>query len=164
MRKLILAAAITSAFAFSSSANADGSYASIAIYDFYNSDISIKAGTTLNDKISIHGQYIDALDYVLRATGEYELQDNFFALAGVSHYDSGFSDDSGVIIGAGYRFNVEGIPLNVKASYDSAIDGFFSVEASARYNFTDKLSVEAGYRVNTNSVNNEFGFGVRLAF
>ncbi len=163
MKKLIIAAAITSAVAFSTSATAS-SYAGIAIYDFYNSDISLTAGTTLNDKLSIHAQYIDALDYVVRATGEYELQDNFFALAGISHYNSKFSDDTGAVFGAGYRLNVEGIPVNIKASYDSALDGFFSVQASARYDFTDKLSVEAGYRVNTNSIKNEFGFGVRLAF
>lgn len=163
MKKLILAAAITSAVAVSSTANA-GSYAGLSIYDFYNSDLSLTAGTSLNDKVSIHGQYIDALDFVLRARAEYELQDSFYALAGASYYDNGFSNDSGIVVGAGYRFNYEGIPFNIKASYDSALDGFFSVEGTVRYNFTNKLAVEAGYRVNTNSINNEFGFGVRLAF
>ncbi len=163
MRKLVLAAAVTSAFAVTGTANA-GSYLGLSLYDFYNSDLSLTAGTTLNDKLSIHGQYLDALDFVVRATAEYTLQDNFFALAGVSHYDSGFSSATGAIAGVGYHSNVMGIPFNVKASYDSAVDGFFSVQASVRYDFNNKFSVEAGYRVNTNEVKNEFGFGVRLAF
>lgn len=162
MKKTLITTTLLSALAASASAHAD-SYVGLAIHDFYDSNLSLSAGTTLNDKISVHGQYIDALDYVLRATGEYELQDSFFALAGISRY-KGTGSSTGAIIGAGYRFNVEGIPINIKASYDSALDGFFSVQAGVRYDFNNKLAVEAGYRVNTNSIENEFSFGVRLAF
>lgn len=162
MKKTMIAATV-GALAFISTPTLADSYAGFAIYDFYNSNISLTAGTTLNDKVSVHAQYIDISDFALRVTGHYALEDNFYALAGVSHYNGGTSE-TGAIIGAGYEFVVENIPIDVKASYDTALDGFFSVQGFARYQINPKFSVEGGYRVNTNGLKNEIGFGVRVAF
>lgn len=164
MKSLIIPAAIVSAIAFAAPAQATGSYAGVGLYDFYNSDISLSAGTSLNDKVSVHGQYIDGLDFVLRATAEYRLEDGFYALGGVSRYNGAFDNKSGAILGAGYRTHLDRFPINITANYDTALDGFFSVAATAQYQVNNKLAVQAGYRVNSNDIDNEFGLGIRISF
>ncbi|MCC5856166.1 MAG: hypothetical protein JJU10_10900 [Idiomarina sp.] len=162
MKKTILAAAVA-ALSLSTVAQAD-SYIAGGLYDFSNSNIFLEGRVGLENGVGVFGQYVDVLDSRVRLGVEYDLNQDVFAILGVSRYAFRGGDDTGILAGVGYRMNAEGIPLHFTATYDSALDGYLSVGGFAQYTIAENLAIDFGYVINTNSVTNEFRLGLRYSF
>lgn len=163
MKKTIITSALI-ALGFGAAAVQADTFIGVNLYDFGDSDVRIHGATDINDRFSVRGEFIDAGDYVLRATVAYALDYNVKLYAGASRYDTGWGSENGGIVGGEYNFSFEDINFVFNAQYDTAGDGFFTAGALAHYALNEKFAVEFGYRYNTDHVDNELGFGIRYTF
>lgn len=172
MIALATAGLITAAGAAQAQSQSDDfTYVSGGIYDVYDSDVYVEGSMRVNPNLVLNAQVMNVGDRGLYVGGKYfvdfgQTQDiDTFIQAGVSHYDTGFDDDTGVYAGAGFATKFDSFStLIVDARYDTVWDGFASVGARFRYEFVENLSGDAGVRVNTNDMDNEVRVGLTYNF
>lgn len=133
-------------------------------YDYSDSSIYLAAGTDVSQRVSLHAQYLDAYEFVFRGTADIYLANGFSAIAGFSHYDYPSDDDTGTILGLGYKFAAGDVPMAVKGVKDTVGDGYYSFGVFAYVPLGRNLAIEASYKLNTDDVDNEMGLGVRFRF
>jgi hypothetical protein len=172
MKKSMIALAAAGLMTAAGAAQADDfTYVSGGIYDIYDSDVYVEGSVRMNPNLVLNAQLTNVGDLGLYAGGKYfvdfgQSQDiDTFIQAGVSHYDLGPVDDTGVYAGAGFATKFDSFStLIVDARYDTVWDGFASVGARFRYEFVENLSGDAGVRVNTNDMDNEVRVGLTYTF
>lgn len=172
MKKSMIALATAGLMTAAGAAQADDfTYVSGGIYDVYDSDVYVEGSVRVNPNLVLDAQITNVGDLSLYAGGKYfvdfgQQQDiNTFIQAGVSHYDFGPGDDTGVYAGAGFTTKFDRYStLIIDARYDTVLDGFASVGGRFRYEFVQNLSGDVGVRVNTSDMDNEVRVGLTYTF
>ncbi|WP_404401696.1 porin family protein [Idiomarina seosinensis] len=160
---------LTAVLALSIAATAqaeDRTYVSGGYNDFGDSNFYIKASSQFDRNWVFEAEAFDIGDVGIRAGAQYLIDNNpIFLKGGVSHYDFGLDDDSGVYLGVGTVMPVTGqVSAMFDASYDTALDGYASVGAKVRYNFDRNFAADVGFRGNFNDIDNEFRIGLTYKF
>lgn len=169
MEKLISTMFIAGALLAPGAALADSStsknHVSAGVHDQYNSSFYVGGAFGITNDIAIGFHHNNAFDGFTRAEVQFHGEDRNYLLAGVSNYSLYSQDKTGFYGGLAInaRFNNE-FAVVVGATYDTALSGFFSFSAKAQYQMATRFFVEAGYKINTNGMDDEALFGIGIRF
>jgi hypothetical protein len=168
MKKTILSAALAVFAVGAQAEHKPFDYVSAGIIDGGSSELYIAGSKQLNDQFVVDLEFIDIGDYMLTLQVKYLMDSvtpGFYLNAGVETAKWGSFDETGAVAGAGYVLPVNSeLNVHFDANYHTFGDGYTSIGARAFYHFTDSISTDVGFTVNTSGYENLLRLGVAYKF
>lgn len=168
MKKTILSAALAVVAVGAQAEHKPFDYVSAGIIDGGTSELYIAGSKQINDQIVVDAEYINVGDYQLTLQVKYLMDSvtpGFYLNAGAQTWKWGSFDDTGAVVGAGYVLPVNSeLNVHFDANHHTIFSGYTSIGARAFYHFSDSISTDVGFTINTSGYENLLRLGVAYKF